>query len=96
MTKDSKKFMDDIVGKVRKLDPAVRLENGSVEISVEDDNIKEILGKKVLRGNTKERLCKDLNDAGLEAKVCPTNDIRLVIPKDKIDCKTIKYSELDK
>lgn len=94
MHKDSKKFMDDIVGKVRKLDPSLRSEDGSVEISVDDEDIKAILGKKVLRSNTKERLSEDLKSAGLEAKVCPTNDMKLVIPKDKIECKTIRYSEL--
>lgn len=96
MHKDSKKFMDDIINKVRRLDPSLRDENGSVEISIDDEDIKTILGKKVLRGNTKERLSNDLRSAGLEAKVCPTNDMKLVIPKDRIECKTISYSELTK
>lgn len=94
MHKDSKKLMDDVIGKVRQLDPSTRAEDGSVEISIDDDDIKTILGKKVLRSNTKERLSTDLKEAGLEAKVCPTNDMKVIIPKDKIECKTIKYSEL--
>ena len=96
MHKDSEKFIEDIVEKVRKIKPGDRLEDGSVEISVADNDIKTILNKKVLRGNIKSRLEEDLKTAGLEAKIGVTNTIEITIPKDKIDTKVIKYSDLDK
>ena len=77
MHKDSQKFMSDIVGKVRGIKPEDRLEDGSVEISVNDNDIKTILGKKVLRSNLKAKLEEDLNSAGLSAKVCVTDEMKI-------------------
>ena len=94
MHKDSQKFMSDIVGKVRGIKPEDRLEDGSVEISVNDNDIKTILGKKVLRSNLKAKLEEDLNSAGLSAKVCVTDEMKIVVPKDTIECKTIRYSDI--
>lgn len=94
MHKDSEKFIEDIVEKVKQLSPDSRLEDGSVDISVTDDDIKSILNKRVVRGKLKTNLEADLNKAGLTAKIGATNLMEISIPKDKIDTTVIKYKDL--
>jgi len=96
MHADSKKFMEDIINKVKLVKKENRLEDGSVEIKVADEDIKHILNKKVLRGNVKQRLSDDLQSAGINAQVCVTNDLKVTIPNEILEDKTIKYSELQK
>ncbi len=94
MHNESKKFLEDIISKVKSIAPDDRLEDGSVEISVNDNDIKDILSKKVLRGSVKTTIEKDLITAGLDVKICANDDMKIIVPKDKIECKTIRYSDI--
>ena len=94
MNKHSVKLMNDVIEKVRKIEPEKRLEDGSVKVAVSDDDIKHILDVKVLRSNVKPSIVEDLKTAGLDVKVGVVNDLEISIPKDKIETKVIKYSEL--
>jgi len=86
--------MNDVIEKVRKIEPEKRLEDGSVKVAVSDDDIKHILDIKVLRNNVKPSIVEDLKTAGLEISVGVANDLEMTIPKDKIETNVIKYSEL--
>lgn len=92
----SRIFMEDVVEKLRAIKKEDRLEDGSVEVSISDNDIKGILNKKVLRSNVKQRISDDLNAVGINVKVCITNDLKVTIPDAVLDDKTIKYSELKK
>jgi len=94
MNKHSVKLMNDVIEKVRKIDPNKRLEDGSVKVSVSDDDIKHILDVKVLRSNVKPSIVEDLKTAGLDVKIGVVNELEIAIPKDKIETNVIKYSEL--
>ena len=94
MNKHSIKLMNDVIEKVRKIEPEKRLEDGSVKVAISDNDIKHILDVKVLRSNVKPSIVEDLKTAGLDVKVGVVNDLEISIPKDKIETKVIKYSEL--
>jgi len=95
MNKHSVKLMNDVIEKVRKIEPGKRLEDGSIKVAVSDDDIKHILDIKVLRNNVKPSIVEDLNTAGLEVKIGVVNELEISIPKDKIETNVIKYSELN-
>jgi len=94
MNKHSVKLMNDVIEKVRKIEPKKRLEDGSVKVAMSDDDIKHILDVKVLRSNVKPTIVEDLKTAGLEVKIGVVNELEISIPKDKIETNVIKYSDL--
>lgn len=94
MDKNSTTFMSVVIDKVRSIDPENRLEDGSVEVAVSDTDIKDILNKKVLRSTLKPRLEEDLESAGMLVNKTCSGALEITIPKDMIDTKAVKYSDL--
>jgi len=92
----SKILIEKIVSTSRTVDKEQRNSNGSLEIKVSDNDIKDILGRKRLRQGLKDNLVNDLNSAGLKALNCDTDSLCITIPKEKIDKKILKYSDIKK
>lgn len=90
----SKIFIEDIVSKAKKVDESQKEQNGSVEIKISDNDIKNILNRKRLKKGLKENLVKDLQNSNLKASSCDTNSLCVTIPKEKIEKKIIKYSDI--
>lgn len=90
----SKLFIEDIVSKAKKVDASNKNDDGSIEIKISNNDIKNILDRKRLKKGLKENLIKDLNNSNIKAKTCETEAICVVIPKEKIEKKIIKYSDI--
>ena len=90
----SKIFIEDIVSKAKKVDINKREKDGSLEMKISDKDIKNILNRKRLRKGLKDNLLKDLKESKLNASNCDTSSLCVTIPKDKIEKKIIKYSDI--
>jgi len=71
-----------------------RRDDGSVEVRLTTEDIKNGLNIKVLRKDTKQKLQEDLQTCGLAVEACPTAVIRVTIPKDQLQCDVIDYKDL--
>lgn len=90
----SKILIEDIIAKAKMVDKKERMDNGSLEIKISDKDIKNILARKRLRKGLKDNLVQDLIDANFKASNCDTSSLCVVIPKDKLEKKIIKYSDI--
>ena len=90
----SKVFVEELVSKAKKVDKSERDSNGSLEIKVSDNDIKNIVGRKRLRQGLKANLIKDLEGTNFKASECDTNSLCIIIPKEKLDKKIINYSDI--
>lgn len=90
----SKKFIEDIVSKAKKVDKKDKNDNGSLEIKISNNDIRNILDRKRIRKSLKDNLVKDLDNANIQVNICDTNSLCVTIPKDKIEDKIIKYSDI--
>ncbi len=90
----SKIFIEEMVSTARTVDKKERHSNGSLEIKISDEDIKDILGRKRLRQGLKKNLIKDLASANVKASECDTNSLCIIIPKEKLDKKILKYSDI--
>ena len=92
----SKIFLEEVVTTARTVDKKDRNTNGSFEMKLSDKDIKDILGRERLREGLKNNLIKDLESANVKATICDSNSLCIVIPKEKLEKKIAKYSDIKK
>lgn len=90
----SKVVLQDIIKKLRNVSEENKNEDGSLEIKVSDDDLKEILGRKRLRESLKDNIFKDFNEKNITTKKCDTDSLCIIIPKEKMEKKIINYKDL--